>query len=66
MQDRYNSLLARAKKIPNDRAHSYGVIRNAVQQVILSVANQDAIVREEMALAPIEYLRIPPDDETDE
>lgn len=66
MQDRYNSLLARAKKTPNDRAHSFGVIKNAMWSVVSTMAQQDAIIREEMALAPIEYLRIPPEDESDE
>ena len=30
MQDRYNSLLQRAKKVPNERAHSYLVIKSAI------------------------------------
>ena len=50
MQDKYNALLTAAKKVPIDRAHSYGVIRNAVINVVKAVVEQDATIRDELAL----------------
>ena len=52
--------------MPNDRAHSYQVIKSAINSVIGAVANQDTVVREELGLAPLDFFRIPADDETEE
>ena len=66
LEDQYFLLLQKAKRVPNDRAHSYSVIRNALSGVVSLVAYQDAIAREELNLAQLECFRIPPDDETEE
>ena len=66
MFDKYVSLINRSKKIPNNRAHSYNVIRNMVQNLAKGLVDQENFVREELSLTPIEVFRVPADDETEE
>lgn len=41
MQDRYNTFITKAKKIPNDRAHSYNAIRSMVSALARQLIDQE-------------------------
>ena len=66
MLDRFIQLVSRARKVPNNRAHSFGVIREMVIKVADSLVDVESQAREELGMAPLETFRVPPDDETEE
>ena len=64
--ERYIKLVAKARKMPNDRAHSFGIIRQMVGRLAETLIDQETKVREEVGAAPIDLFRVPPEDETEE
>ena len=66
MLDRFIKLVAKARKMPNDRAHSVGVIQKMVTRLAEDLVDAETRIREEVGAVPIESLRIPPEDETEE
>ena len=66
MLERYIKLVAKARKTPNERAHSFNVIHKMVGRLAETLVEQETKIREEIGAAPIEHFRIPPEDETDE
>ena len=66
MLERFIKLVSKARKTPNERAHSFGVIRSMVGRLADCLIDQETRVREEVGAYPIETFRVPPEDETDE
>ena len=64
--DRFIKLVAKARKTPNDRAHSFNVIRTMVGRVCEQVVDMETKIREEAGAIPLEVFRVPPEDETEE
>lgn len=66
MLERFIKLIAKARIMPNDRAHSVGVIRKMVTRIAEDLVDNETRIREEIGAIPIEHFRIPAEDETDE
>ena len=66
MLERYIKLVAKARKTPNARAHSFGVIRQMVGRLAETLVENETSIREELGAQQIEQFRIPPEDETEE
>ena len=66
MLERFIKLIAKARKTPNSKAHSFGVIRNMIGRLAENLVDQETKIREEVGAVPIEVFRIPPEDETEE
>ena len=66
MLERFIKLISKARKTPNERAHSFGIIREMVGRLAETLVVEETKIREELGAAPIETFRIPPEDETDE
>lgn len=66
MLERFIKLVAKARKTPNDKAHSFGVIRNMIGRLADNLVEQETKIREETGAHPIELFRVPPEDETEE
>ena len=66
MLDRFIKLVSKARKTPNDRAHSFNVIRGMVGRLCEQAVDTETKIREEVGSAPIETFRVPPEDETEE
>ncbi len=64
--ERYIKLVAKARKTPNERAHSFEVIRKMVGNLAVKLVEHETKVREEMGAAAIEIFRVPPEEETEE
>ena len=64
--ERFIKLVAKARIMPNDRAHSVGVIRKMVCRIAEDLVDAETRIREEVGAVPIESLRIPAEDETEE
>ena len=64
--DRFIKLVAKARKTPNDRAHSFNVIRTMVGRVCEQVVDTETKIRDEAGALPLEVFRVPPEDETEE
>ena len=54
MLERYIKLVSKARKTPNERAHSFNVIRNMVCRLSESLVEHETRVREEIGAFPIE------------
>ena len=66
MLERFIKLISKARKTPNERAHSFGIIREMVGRLAETLVVEETKIREELGAAPIETFRIPPEDETEE
>ena len=66
MLERYIKLVAKARKTPNARAHSFGVIRQMVGRLAETLVENETTIREELGASQIELFRVPPEDETEE
>ena len=66
MLDRFIKLVAKARKTPNDRAHSFNVIRDLVGRLAEQTVDAETKVRDECGGAPIDMFRVPAEDETEE
>ena len=66
MLDRFIKLVAKARKTPNDRAHSFNVIKDMVGRICEQAVDIETKVRDELGGMPIETFRVPPEDETEE
>ena len=66
MLERFIKLIAKARKTPNERAHSFEVIRNMVGTLATKLIEQETKVREEIGAAANETFRVPPEEETEE
>ena len=66
MLERYIKLVAKARKMPNDRAHSFNVIRQMVGRLAETLVEKETEIREEFGAFPIEFFRVPAEDETEE
>lgn len=64
--DRFIKLVAKARKTPNERAHSFGIIHQMVGRLAESLVDNETRIREEIGASPIETFRVPPEDETEE
>ena len=54
MLERYIKLVSKARKTPNERAHSFSVIRNMVCRLSEALVEHETRVREEVGAFPIE------------
>ena len=52
--------------MPNERAHSFNVMRQMVGRLAETLVEHETQVREEIGAHPIETFRVPPEDETEE
>ena len=66
MLERYIKLVAKARKTPNARAHSFNVIRQMVGRLAETLVENETTIREELGASQIELFRVPPEDETEE
>jgi len=66
MLERFIKLVAKARIMPNNRAHCVGVIRNMVNRIAEDLVENETKIREEIGAVPIEHFRIPTEDETEE
>lgn len=66
MLERFIKLVAKARIMPNDRAHSVGVIRNMVSRIAEDLVDNETKLREELGMVAIEQFRVPSEDETEE
>jgi len=66
MLDRFIKLVSKARKTPNDRAHSFNVVREMVGRLSEQAVEIETKIRDELGGAPIETFRVPPEDETEE
>lgn len=66
MLERFIKLVSKARKTPNEKAHSFGVIREMVGRLAENLVEEETRVREEIGAYPIEQFRVPPEDETEE
>lgn len=66
MLERFIKLVSKARKTPNERAHSFGVIRQMIGRLADTLIDQETKIREEIGAFPIEVFRVPPEDETEE
>ena len=66
MLERFIKLIAKARKTPNERAHSFEVIRKMVGNLATKLVEQETKVREEIGAAANETFRVPPEEETEE
>ena len=66
MLERFIKLVAKARIMPNDRAHSVGVIRKMVSRIAEDLVDAETRIREEVGALPIESFRVPAEDETEE
>mmetsp|Transcript_10129 Transcript_10129/g.13758 ORF Transcript_10129/g.13758 Transcript_10129/m.13758 type:complete len:224 (+) Transcript_10129:339-1010(+) len=66
MLERFIKLVAKARKMPNDRAHSVGVIRKMVTRLAEDLVENETRIRDEVGALSIEQFRVPPEDETEE
>ena len=66
MLERFIKLVAKARKMPNDRAHSVGVIQKMVIRLAEDLVENETRIREEVGALPVEQFRVPPEDETEE
>lgn len=66
MLERFIKLVSKARKTPNERAHSFGVIRTMVGRLADCLVDQETKIRDEVGAFPIETFRVPPEDETEE
>ena len=66
MLDRFIKLVSKARKTPNDRAHSFKVIRDMLGRLCEKTVDIETKVRDEAGGLPIETFRVPPEDETEE
>ena len=64
--ERFIKLVSKARKMPNDRAHSFGVMRQMVGRLAETLVDHETRIREEVGAFPIETFRVPPEDETEE
>ena len=54
MLERFIKLVAKARIMPNDRAHSVGVIRNMVSRIAEDLVDNETKLREELGMVAIE------------
>jgi len=54
MLERFIKLVSKARKTPNERAHSFGVIRSMVGRLADTLVDQETKAREEVGASPIE------------
>ena len=54
MLERFIKLVSKARKTPNERAHSFGVIRQMVGRLADNLIDQETRVRDEIGAFPIE------------
>ena len=66
MLDRFIKLVSKARKTPNDRAHSFNVIKSLVGKIAEQVVDIETKVRDEVGGVPLEQFRGPEEDETEE
>lgn len=59
MLDRFIKLVSKAKKTPNDRAHSFNVIKTLVGKIAEQVVDVDTKVRDEVGAVPLEQFIVP-------
>ena len=66
MLERFIKLVSKARKTPDERANSFGVIRRMVGRLADTLIDQETKVREEIGAFPIDTFRVPAEDETEE
>ena len=66
MLERFIKLVSKARKMPNERAHSFGVMRSMVNRLAENLVDHETRIRDELGGFPIETFRVPPEDETEE
>ena len=66
MLERFIKLVQKAKKTPNERAHSFNVMRQMIGRLSETLVEQETQIREEIGAYPLDAFRVPPEDETEE
>ena len=66
MLERYIKLVAKARKMPNSRAHSFGVIQKMIGRLAENIVEHETKIREEVGAFAIETFRVPTEEETDQ